>query len=153
MSAEPTVLKLELRGKNPPGRTFDAFENVHVGLQRKKAAVDLFRGDGENIGWVFEIESTAGNGNETDFRGSYVHGKRGERFIYLSWGDVAADGTFAMFRRAKVMLNAVEPRLLRMASAGGALSGSFSLTDARGRGGPLRTTLRPPLIEWTVTIG
>jgi len=153
MSAERTVLKLELRDKHQPGRTFDAFENVHIGLQRQKAAVDLFRGDAENIGWVFEIESTVSNGSEIDFRGPYVHGTPGERFIYLSWGDVGADGTFTMFRRAKVMLNAVEPRLLQMASAGRTLSGSFSLTEARGRGGPLCTTLRPPLIEWTVSLG
>ncbi|MEP7215347.1 MAG: DUF5990 family protein [Anaerolineaceae bacterium] len=153
MSAEPAVLKLELQGKNPPGGTFDGFENVHVGLQRQKAAVHLFRGDAENIAWTLDIETTAVDDNETDFRGPYVHGKRGARFLYLSWGDVGADGTFAMFRRAKVMLNAIEPRLLRLARAGGTLSGSFSLTDARGRGGPLCTTLRPPLIEWTVTVG
>ncbi len=77
----------------------------------------------------------------------------GEQFIYLSWGDVAEDGGFTMFRRAKVMLNAIDPRLLQMARAGGTLSGSFSLMEMRSLGGPVCAAMRPPQIEWTVSVG
>ena len=50
-----------------------------------------------------------------DFKGPAVHGKRGERFLYLTWGNVASDGSFTMFRRAKLMLNRVEDDLIRTA--------------------------------------
>ena len=39
-----------------------------------------------------------------DLRGPAVHGRKGERFLYLTWGDVGADDSFAMFRRAKLMI-------------------------------------------------
>lgn len=38
-----------------------------------------------------------------DFRGRAVHGRKGQRFIYLTWG-TTTDGPFNMFRRAKLML-------------------------------------------------
>ena len=43
-----------------------------------------------------------------DFRGDAVHGRKGERFVYLTWGTLK-DGSFRMFRRAKLMLD-VLPR-------------------------------------------
>ena len=43
-------------------------------------------------------------GDDLDFRGAAVQGKPGARFVYLTWGDVGDDGSFAMFRRAKLML-------------------------------------------------
>ena len=153
MSAESSTLRIELTGANPPGRTFERFQNVHVGLQRKTEVVDRFPGDSPNISWTVEVETKSSIGGGIDFRGPCVHGKPGERFIYVSWGDVAPGGDFAMFRRAKVMLNAIDPRLLQMASAGGTLSGRFELTDTGPRPGPASAALRPPKIEWTVTVG
>ena len=47
-----------------------------------------------------------------DFRGPAVQGKRGERFLYLTWGDVGPDGEFEMFRRAKLMLDRVDPQVM-----------------------------------------
>jgi hypothetical protein len=37
-----------------------------------------------------------------------VQGRPGARFVYLTWGDVAEDGSFTMFRRAKLMLADLE---------------------------------------------
>ena len=34
-----------------------------------------------------------------------MQGRPGARFIYLTWGEVVEDGSFAMFRRAKLMQN------------------------------------------------
>lgn len=33
-----------------------------------------------------------------------MQGRKGDRFVYLTWG-TCADGVFTMFRRAKLMLN------------------------------------------------
>ncbi len=39
-----------------------------------------------------------------DFRGPAVQGRKGDRFIYLTWGTCPQE-SFSMFRRAKLMLN------------------------------------------------
>ena len=84
-----------------------------------------------------------------DFRGPAVHGKRGERFLYLTWGDVGDDGSFEMFRRAKLMLNRIDPALVREADQGEVpLVATVELTD--GRGGPRCARVDPPAITWSV---
>ncbi|WP_406034410.1 DUF5990 family protein [Nocardioides sp. NBC_00163] len=94
---------LEIRGHNLPGRTWELEDgpchNVHVGIQRGKHPVDLVRGDSESAVWKIEIELLDVDAG-LDFRGDAVQGRRGARFVYLTWGDVGGDG-FTMFRRAK----------------------------------------------------
>jgi hypothetical protein len=81
-----------------------------------------------------------------------VHGKRGERFIYLSWGSVADGGTFEMFRRAKLHLSVLDPGEVERALANGAtIKGSLGLTGAKG--GPICASVRPPVIQWRVLEG
>ena len=54
--------------------------------------------DAAGAEWVAEIRTDDG-----DFRGPAVQGRKGERFVYLTWGTVDGD-SFSMFRRAKLML-------------------------------------------------
>jgi hypothetical protein len=78
-----------------------------------------------------------------------VHGRRGERFLYLSWGDVADGRRFEMFRRAKLHLSVLDPRDVAQAVATGAtIEAALDLTDAKG--GPLCASIRPPTITWRV---
>jgi hypothetical protein len=89
------------------------------------------------------------NDDGLDFRGPAVHGRRGERFLYLTWGNVEEDGSFRMFRRAKLMLGDVDPTIVRRAAdTGAALRADVHLTD--GRGGPMCARVRPPAIGWSV---
>jgi hypothetical protein len=74
-----------------------------------------------------------------DFRGPAVHGRRGERFLYLTWGSPSGDD-WGMFRRAKLVL---DPAL----ADADVLVGTLSLTD--GSGGPLCVRVVPPAISWT----
>jgi hypothetical protein len=75
---------------------------MSVGQVRSDAA-GLIRGDAPNATWVTEVEVIVGP-DEADDRGEAVHGRRGKRFLYLTWGAVQ-DQEFTMFRRAKVLLN------------------------------------------------
>ena len=136
-------MDVRIVGVNLPGRTWATYANIHVGVQRRREVVDMVPGDvGEAI-WEFPIESAAG-----DFRGPHVQGKRGERFLYLSWGGVGDDGTFAMFRRAKLMLGVIDPSVLDVAAhPGHRLEAALSLTG--GDGAPRCAAVRPPAISWT----
>jgi hypothetical protein len=84
-----------------------------------------------------------------DVTGPYIQGRRGGRFIYLSWGTVDDAGAFTLFRRAKLMLDAVEPATLDAARRYGRLIARLNLTDAKGH--PLCAAVRPPLISWSAS--
>jgi hypothetical protein len=76
-----------------------------------------------------------------DLRGPFVHGRPGSRFLYLSWQHESA-----MFRRAKLMLDAVAPALLTDNGEAG-LRARFRL--AMPDGSPLCAAVRPPEIVWS----
>jgi hypothetical protein len=91
---------LRIEGVDLPGRTCGEHDDVHVGIQRKQEVVEVVPGDAARATWTLEVTTKVGTDGELDFAGPYVHGKRGERFVYLSWSDVGG-----MFRRAKLMLS------------------------------------------------
>jgi Family of unknown function (DUF5990) len=91
-------VRLVIRGHHLPGRSCGPYGDVHVGLQVRRDPHELVPGDADRAEWVVDI----GTDND-DFRGPAVQGPRGARFVYLTWGTYA-DGTFTMFRRAKLML-------------------------------------------------
>ncbi len=114
------------------------YSSIHVGVQRGKDVIDLVRGDASQA--VFEFDVNVRNGK---FSSPYVHGGSRERFIYLSWGELV-HGHFAMFRRAKLQLDSLDPQ----ACDGRTVEGRLGLTDAKGH--PLCASVRPPKITWTV---
>ena len=82
-----------------------------------------------------------------DLKGPYVQGRPGARFIYLAWGAVDDDGTFTMFRRAKLWLDVIDLATLDAARQYGSLIARLEFTDAKGY--PLCASVRPPLIRWS----
>lgn len=130
-----------------PGRSFAAacvpelYDNIHVGVQRGREVVDLVPGDAASAEWSFDVTT-----RPQDFGGPFVHGKRGDRFLYLSWGTVDAAGTFTMFRRAKLHFADIPPELL---ASGRPLVARLGLTDSCGN--PLCARVRPPTVSWSNT--
>ncbi len=80
-------------------------------------------------------------------KGPYIQGPPNGRFIYLNWGTVDAPGTFAMFRRAKLRLDAVSAEVLRSAAEQGTLVARVILTDPKGN--PTCASVAPPFIDWS----
>jgi hypothetical protein len=128
-----------------PGR----YGNVHVAVQRGREPYEPVPGDADEAVWSFEVTTKPGPGGDgdVDIGGPFAQGRRGERFLYLTWGAVGAHG-FGMFRRAKLMLADIPPSVLARAAAGeGTLVGRIGLTD--GHGLPICARVRPPHIAWT----
>jgi hypothetical protein len=121
--------------------------NVHVGVQVGREPADLMKADVSEARWVFDIDAVVRDG-QLDFRGPVVQGKRGERFIYLTWGEVHRDSRFEMFRRAKLMLNRIDETVMESAQADGRLLARIDLTGDDG--GPRCARVDPPAIEWSV---
>jgi hypothetical protein len=96
--AYPDGVQLVIHGHRLPGLDCGRYSNIHVGLQVGKEPSGLVPADAARAEWVAELERVG-----DDYRGPAVQGRKGERFVYLTWGTVAGD-TFTMFRRAKLML-------------------------------------------------
>jgi hypothetical protein len=141
------IVGTDLPGRDcPPGHNFPGYSNVHVGMQTKRRPpelLDLQPGDADEANWTIDCEVDG-----SDFRGPYIQGRPGERFIYLNWGSVDGDGQMEMFRRAKLMLADVPQAVLAKAATKGVLVGRLRLSDAKGE--PLCAAVRPPAIEWSV---
>jgi hypothetical protein len=140
---------VRIDGYRLPGRVFCECRNVHVALQVRQGPEGLTPGDAPSATWDFVVAVVVAEDGALDFRGPAVHGKRGERFLYLTWGDIGEDGAFDMFRRAKLMLNRVDPAMVRDADRRDLpLVARVELTD--GRGGPRCARVDPPAIVWSV---
>jgi hypothetical protein len=145
-------VEIIIRGHNLPGTMFRnagvPIHNVHVGTQVRRDPADLVRADAAATEWHLDVRVAVGDNGSIDFAGPGVHGSRGQRFIYLTWGDVDASGGFAMFRRAKLMLDDIEPGLVRSALvADRPLVASIDLTDACG--GPRCGRVTAPALTWS----
>lgn len=139
------MLNVKIIGERLPGQTFAEHTNVHVGVQRGDEVVQIQPAEGSSVKFTFGIVLRELEDGGLDFRSPFVHGKPGDRFFYLSWGDVGADGTFTMFRRAKLMLSAVPSGLVTAKT--GSIEAYLSLTDDKG--GPVCAAVRPPAINWS----
>jgi hypothetical protein len=143
------MLNIRIVGERLPGRTVGAHTNVHVGVQRGDDLVQLQPADAASVKFTFGIvlrEPDPATGQELDFRSPFVHGKPGERFFYLVWTDVDAEGTpTERIGRAKLMLADLPKGLVTART--GTLEAYLSLTDAKG--GPLCAAVRPPAINWS----
>ena len=135
-------MRIVVRGHDLPGRTCGSYRNVHVGLQVGDRPDGLVPGDAPSAEWQTEVEVTERDG-AVDYRGPAVRGRRGERFVYLTWGEVDGEA-FAMFRRAKLMLGDLD----QSARDAGTVVARVRLTD--GSGMPLCARVRAPAVEWSV---
>jgi len=132
-----------IRGRDLPGAACPGYDRIGVGLQVRSDPVGVVVGNAAHARWETDV-TLAGD----DFRGPAVHGKRGERFVYLTWGDLSG-GRFEMFRRAKLMLSHVDPGLVEQAAADDrCLVADVVLTDEKG--GPRCARVDPPAVRWSV---
>ncbi|OHV31023.1 MULTISPECIES: DUF5990 family protein [Pseudofrankia] len=152
---------IRVEGSDLPGRAcaggpgFPGYTNIHVAVQprgRPTELLGLVPGDAATAVWTLECTTSTTPATTTpggiDLRGQHIQGRPGERFIYLTWGVVdPAEGGFAMFRRAKLWLNAMPADVLTAAVVSNLLVGRLGLTDAKGH--PLCASVRPPTITWT----
>lgn len=145
-------MRVTVVGQRLPGREYcrpdgSTMQDVHVGVQVRRDPWQLIRADEDRASWQLEID-VLDRDDGIDFRGPAVHGRRGERFVYLTWGNVGPDGRFEMFRRAKLMLDRIDPSVIATARERGELVARVDLTDERG--GPRCARVDPPAITWSV---
>ena len=137
-------MEIHIVGHDLPGRDFSCDgserDNVHVAVQVGKEPNGLVAGDAPDASWTIEVRPVE-TPDGLDLRGPAVHGRRGERFLYLTWGQVSSDGGFEMFRRAKLMIGDIDAGLLRdAAAAGGTRAHGHRRPQRRARTSAVRTS-------------
>jgi hypothetical protein len=150
------TITVEIEGTDLPGRRCGPgpegfwYENIHVGIWRRREAADLVPGDAPEARWVFDLALKLDEAGRLDFGGPYVAGPRDQRYLGLIWVRESEEGTWEVFRGAKFRLYEMERSLFEEAmQSGRRLLGRVGLTDEQGW--PRCATVRPPLIEWSVT--
>jgi hypothetical protein len=153
-------VQIRIEGHDLPGascgpspESTGGYHGIAVAVQRRNKPAELtglVRGDAPSATWTLSCTATR-TPRGLDLTGPYIQGPPGGRFIYLSWGTVGADAGFAMFRRAKLMLDAVPTAVANEAVERGVLVGRLGLTD--GKGNPVCAAVRPPAIDWSAAAG
>jgi uncharacterized protein DUF5990 len=146
------AMQLRILGRRLPGSKWSGRSGIHVGVQRGTDVVDLVDGDEGEAVFDLELDVVAGGDGDVDFRGPSVFGRKGERFLYLTWGEVDSDGTFAMFRRLKLHLSPLLEQFTPDTLTGAKkIQAVLELSDTRGR--PLAASVRPPWVTWRLGHG
>jgi hypothetical protein len=113
------------------------------GLQEKRAGDwILWPGKRQRNGdFVFEFECEVTHSPSPDFRGQFIHGKRGERFVYLSWEPdgwkpgTPEPGPPHCVRRMKIHLKSISSPQVESALTGGSCLEAIVAGTAKD-GGP-----------------
>ncbi|MFJ4188641.1 DUF5990 family protein [Kitasatospora sp. NPDC089509] len=150
-------MELRIEAIDLPGRAcgagpgFPGYRDIHVAVQRRGRPAELLDpqpGDAPRARWSLECAVKRLPDGGADVTGRYVQGGPGGRFVYLNW--VTPEGeAWRLFRRAKLLLAAVDRGVLEQAVDSGLLVARLGLTDAKGH--PLCAAVRPPLVTWTAT--
>lgn len=104
--AAPARLPVRLVCEGLPANRFEGFDGrrgIRVELQTKDGHEAGSPAGKDALAWTTEITVKSGTDGQPDFAGPAVHGKKGERFFYLSWSSDRF-GHREMFRRIKVHL-------------------------------------------------
>src|SRR5262245_7427821 len=134
-----TEIAVHINARNLPSAWCRANGVTHLGLSRAKEIVGPVSTDEAEAEFdltVDVVDKPAGH----DFRGPYVFGKPGERFLYLNWTGGSGAG------RIKLQLLPIDEKLIEDAREGGTLVADLELTSAKG--GPVYASVRPPTITW-----
>jgi hypothetical protein len=107
-SAQAQKVQLAIECLHPPAELHEG-RPVAFGLLDRQGALQAGQPlGGGGLRFSCEAEATVLESG-ADWRGAYVHGPRGERFLYLAWREVGAQ---AWIRRSKIMLADIPPHHL-----------------------------------------
>ena len=142
-ASERIPLQVTLVATDPP---FAAGDGILFGLQSRQVVDDPRPASVTTEFYTaIDIIRTADSG--FDFAGEHVHGRRGDRFIYLTWGLPDSTEPFVMFARAKIKLDSIPADLLDVSiESGQPLIAELQATNTQGQ--PASGTIKPRSIDW-----
>jgi Family of unknown function (DUF5990) len=129
-----------------PGNSIDGHDSCQLGIQNRDIPEQMVAADAETAQFELNItlllDTVAGT---IDYKGSYVNGKRGERFTYFVWGFESELG-WVTVRRAKFYLNSITPVQWNSAlTLQAPVKVRFNMTGPKNQ--PLTASIKPTHFE------
>ena len=118
---------------------------MSIGLQVRQQVEQVQPAGVPDPIWTADADVVTKPDGTLDLRGPAIHGRPGDRFLYLTWLR-SEHGVMAGFRHAKLMLDAVDPSTLQ-AAARATLVARVGLTGKDGT--PRCAAVRPPSSTWS----
>lgn len=139
------TISFRIEGHDAPGSSCPGPDGIGLGIQQGREVVGVLPSSTPAPRFIGEL-SMVSDGEVTDYRGPYVHGPKGDRFLYLTWLHLKSRESMA---RIKLKLSDIDPELLATAARDGkVLLGRVKLTNRLGK--PASGSVRPPEVEWTL---
>ncbi|WP_420642198.1 DUF5990 family protein [Candidatus Leptofilum sp.] len=141
--SEAAVITIKLRLEPLPNI---AAGQLQFGIQRGKTVVSVQDIHPDVVRLTVELEATAvpKPDHTFDWKGPFVHGRPGERFLYLNWGREQANGWHNV-RRAKIPLRLIPTELVETAVAQNKILHG-TLTGLARDGGPIAASVKT--VQW-----
>ncbi len=141
----PDPIRLRIVAIDPP---FGEGHGVLFGMQTNLDIHDPLPASATTT-FDLEISVATAEPEGYDFKGRFVHGRKGDRFLYLSWGRARNGEPFEMFARSKLKLSDIPIDLVGSAIANGSrLVCEVQATNHKGQ--PATGSIRPPAIAWSL---
>ncbi|MCC6455878.1 MAG: hypothetical protein IT328_13080 [Caldilineaceae bacterium] len=129
-----------------PGRSFDGYDDLQVGLQVGRGQAYSLEGrvpgDSTEARFTVALQARRRAEGTVDFSGPLVQGKPGEHFLYLTW--ISAAHPQNPLRRVKVPLWQLSWDDLQ----NGQIVAHLHMTGTDG--GPLAATPKLPYLRWEI---
>ena len=149
MAANAPIANLVIRvvAVDPPGNCYCPAVPILLGTQRNKDVEQVVPAT-ETAEFLLDV-GVVSTPNGFDFKGPYVHGRKGDRFLYLSWGVEKAGEGFDMFARAKLKFEDLDQNLLTDVLGVDQPSLTCTMQATNEKGHPASGTIRPPRVSWS----
>ena len=140
------AFKILLHCYNFPDKDFEIYTNIFVGVQKKEEVVMDTSIDVETKNFIIPVKVKPNKAGAPNFLGEFVHGKVGDRFLYLVWYQKKGIHK-ERFRRAKIKLAPISWTHIENAiHQNQPIQANINLTDHKG--GPVCATLKSTNLEW-----
>lgn len=143
-SAEITLL---IRCQELPGTECAGKTAARLGIQKGAVVIEDVPADVEGVTFTVPIGiRRASPTSVPDYSGPFVQGKKGERFLYLNWGERNGQ-EWEGFGRVKLSLSPLTGAVVDKAlQTGEPVRVTITMTDAKGK--PVFATVREEYLQW-----
>lgn len=118
-----------------------------LGIQCRKEVEQVVAAGAGRASFTFDLQLFV-EGDAIDLRGPFVHGRKGDRFLYLCWGRPGPAEPFVQHARAKLKFEDLPPGVLDQLLADDGLELVATVEATNPKGAEASGTLRPPAVTW-----
>jgi Family of unknown function (DUF5990) len=122
-------------------------KSLHLGIQRDKATTDAAPADSKQIVFRPALRARRNADGSVNFLGSFAHGPKAERFIYLTWATTDGKVPAAMVGRIKLHLNHIPWAAVEKAAGRDRPIRVQPCPHERQRH-PVMASVRPDMAKW-----